>query len=115
MAMLAFQKCVWQIHILAAMLVVAASGSGQAETSQEFLQLSDDRQSAYVDGILQGMSYVMLNYDKAGYERWVACVRGQSLEATVGNVLRLLRNSPNESVNPVPWAVTMTISTRCNA
>ena len=42
----------------------------------------------------QGMSYVLLNYDRAGYERWDARVRSQSLEATVGDVLRLLKESP---------------------
>jgi len=55
----------------------------------------------------------MLNYDRAGYERWVACVRAQSLEATVVDVLRLLKENPNESRNPVPWAVTKAVSTRC--
>jgi hypothetical protein len=73
-------------HFLVGMLLVAASTPVQAETSSEpseFLQLSGDHQLAYVEGILQGMSYVMLNYDRAGYEKWVACVRAQSLEATV--------------------------------
>ena len=72
-------------------LALAASTPTQAETSaSEFLGLSGDRQATYVAGILQGMSYVMLNYDRAGYAR----VRSQSLEATVGDVLRLLKESP---------------------
>jgi hypothetical protein len=103
-------------HFLAAMLVVGVGGPVQAQTSSnpsEFLQLSGERQSAYVEGILQGMSYVMLNYDRAGYERWVACVRAQSLEATVVDVLRLLKENPSESRDPVPWAVTRAITTRC--
>jgi hypothetical protein len=103
-------------HFLVSMILVAVSTQVQAETTSEpseFLQLSGDHQSAYVEGILQGMSYVMLNYDKAGYEKWVACVRTQSLEATVVDVLRLLKENPNESRNPVPWAVTKTVSTRC--
>jgi hypothetical protein len=98
------------------MILVAVITPVQAETSSEppeFLQLSGDHQSAYVEGILQGMSYVMLNYDRAGYEKWVACVRAQSLEATVVDVLRLLKENPNESRNPVPWAVTKAVSTRC--
>lgn len=102
-------------HFLVAMLLVVSTPL-QAKTSSEpsdFLQLSGDHQSAYVDGILQGMSYVMLNYDRAGYEKWVACVRAQSLEATVVDVLRLLKENPNESHNPVPWAVTKAVSTRC--
>ena len=66
-----------------------------------------------MDGILQGMSYVMLNYDRAGHEKWVACVRAQSLEATVVDVLRLLKENPSESRDPIPWAVTRTITTRC--
>ena len=103
-------------HILAAMLFAGVGGPVQAETSSspsEFLQLSSERQSAYVEGVLQGMSYVMLNYDRAGHEKWVACVRTQSLEATVGDVRRLLKENPGENRDPVPWAVTRTISTRC--
>ena len=50
------------------------------------------------------MSYVMSNYDRAGYERWDAGVGSQSLDATVDDVLRLLKESPNESCGPVPWA-----------
>jgi hypothetical protein len=102
-------------HFLVAMLLVVSTPL-QAKTSSEpsdFLQLPGDHQSAYVEGILQGMSYVMLNYDRAGYEKWVACVRAQSLEATVVDVLRLLKENPNESHNPVPWAVTKAVSTRC--
>ena len=99
---------------LAGMIILAVGTPVQAETSgSEFLQLSSDRQAAYVAGILQGMSYVMFNYDRAGYERWDACARAQSIEATVGEVLRLLKESPNESPSPVPWAVTRAISTRC--
>ena len=103
-------------HFLVGMILVAVSTPVQAETSSnpsEFLQLSGERQSAYVEGVLQGMSYVMLNYDRAGHEKWVACVRAQSLEATVGDVLRLLKENPGENRDPVPWAVTRTISTRC--
>jgi hypothetical protein len=102
-------------HFLVAMLLVVSTPL-QAKTSSEpsdFLQLPGDHQSAYVEGILQGVSYVMLNYDRAGYEKWVACVRAQSLEATVVDVLRLLKENPNESHNPVPWAVTKAVSTRC--
>jgi hypothetical protein len=102
-------------HFLVAMLLVVSTPL-QAKTSSEpsdFLQLPGDHQSAYVEGILQGMSYLMLNYDRAGYEKWVACVRAQSLEATVVDVLRLLKENPNESHNPVPWAVTKAVSTRC--
>ena len=103
-------------HFMAAMLVAGVGGPVQAQTASspsEFLQLSGERQSAYVEGVLQGMSYVMLNYDRAGHEKWVACVRSQSLEATVGDVLRLLKDNPGENRDPVPWAVTRTISTRC--
>jgi hypothetical protein len=103
-------------HFLVGMILVAVSTPVQAETSSEpseFLQLSGERQSAYVEGVLQGMSYVMLNYDRAGHEKWVACVRAQSLEATVDDVLRLLKENPGENRDPVPWAVTRTISTRC--
>ena len=103
-------------HFLVGMILVAVSTPVQAETSSEpseFLQLSGERQSAYVEGVLQGMSYVMLNYDRAGHEKWVACVRAQNLEATVGDVLRLLKENPGENRDPVPWAVTRTISTRC--
>jgi hypothetical protein len=99
---------------LAGMILLAVGTPIQAETSaSEFLELSRDRQAAYVAGILQGMSYVMFNYDRAGYERWDACVRAQSLDATVGDVLRLLKESPNESRSPVPWAVTRAVSKRC--
>jgi hypothetical protein len=99
---------------LAGMILLAVGTPAQAETSaSEFLQLSSDRQAAYVAGLLQGMSYVMFNYDRAGYERWEACVRAQSLEATVGDVLRLLKESPDESRSPVPWAVTRAVSKRC--
>jgi hypothetical protein len=101
-------------HWLAGMVLLAAGTPAQAGTSaSEFLELSGDRQATYVAGILQGMSYVMFNYDRAGYERWDACARAQNLEATVGEVLRLLKESPNESPSPVPWAVTRAISTRC--
>jgi hypothetical protein len=103
-------------HFLAAMLLAGVGGSVQAQTlsePSEFLQLSSERQSAYVEAILQGMSYVMLNYDRAGYEKWVACVHKQNLEATVGDVLRLLKENPSESRNPIPWAVTRAITTRC--
>jgi hypothetical protein len=101
-------------HFLAAMLVAGVGGSVQAQSNPtEFLGLSRERQSAYVEGVLQGMSYVMLNYDKAGHDKWAACVRAQSLEATVGTVLRLLKENPGENRDPVPWAVTRTISTRC--
>lgn len=98
------------------MLLAGVGGPVQAQTPSnpsEFLQLSGERQSAYVEGILQGMSYVMLNYDRAGHEKWVACVRAQSLEATVVDVLRLLKENPSESRDPVPWAVTRAITTRC--
>ena len=103
-------------HFLVGMILVAVSTPVQAETSSnpsEFLQLSGERQSAYVEGVLQGMSYVMLNYDRAGHEKWVACVRAQNLEATVGDVLRLLKENPGENRDPVPWAITRTISLRC--
>ena len=33
--------------------------------------------------------------------------------ATVGDVLRLLKESPNESRSPVPWAVTRAVTKRC--
>ena len=99
-------------HWLAGVILLAASTPAQAETSaSEFLGLASDRQAAYVAGILQGMSYVMFNW--AGYERWDACVRSQSLDATVGDVLRLLKESPNESRSPVPWAVTRAVTKRC--
>ena len=99
---------------LAGMILLAVGTSVQAETSaSEFLQLSSDRQVEYVAGILQGMSYVMFKYDKAGYERWNACVRAQNLEATVAGVLRLLKESPNESRSPVPWAVTKAVGKHC--
>ena len=91
-------------HFLVGMILVAVSTPVQAETSSEpseFLQLSGERQSAYVEGVLQGMSYVMLNYDRAGHEKWVACVRAQNLEATVGDVLRLLKENPGENRDPV--------------
>jgi hypothetical protein len=103
-------------HFLAAMLLAGVGGPVQAQTlsqPSEFLQLSSEGQSTYVEAILEGMSYVMLNYDRAGYEKWVACVRKQRLEATVGDVLRLLKENPSESRNPVPWAVTRAITTRC--
>ena len=101
-------------HWLTGMILLAVGTSAQAETSaSEFLQLSADRQAAYVAGIFQGMSYVMFNYDRAGYERWDACVRAQSLEVTVNDVLRLLKESPNESCGPLPWAVTKAVSKRC--
>ena len=103
-------------YCLAAMLVAGVGGPVQAQTSSnpsEFLQLPSERQSAYVEGILQGMSYVMLIYDRAGHEKWVACVRAQSLEVTVVDVVRLLKENPGENLDPVPWAVTRTISTRC--
>ena len=65
-------------HWLTGMIILAVGTPAQAETSaSEFLQLSADRQAAYVAGILQGMAYVMFNYDRAGYERWDACVRGR--------------------------------------
>ena len=83
-----------RVAFLAAMLLVAASARGHAETlpeQSEFLQLSGDRQATYVEGILQGMSYVMLSYDRAGYDKWVACVGAQSLEATVEGVRRWLK------------------------
>ena len=68
-------------HWLAGMILLAVGTPVQAETSaSEFLELSGDRQASYVAGILQGMSYVMFNYDRAGYERWDACVRAQSLK-----------------------------------
>ena len=99
---------------LGGMILLAVGTPAQAETSaSEFLQLSSDRQAAYVAGLLEGMSYVMFNYDRAGYVRWEACVRAQSLEATVGDVLRLLKESPDESRTPVPWAVTRVVSKRC--
>jgi hypothetical protein len=98
---------------LAGLILLAVSAPVQAETSaSEFLLLSNDRQGAYVAGILQGMSYVMFNYDKSGYERWDACVRSQSLEATIGDVIRLLKENPDESRSPVPWAVTRAVTTR---
>ena len=101
-------------HWLAGIILLVVGTPVQAETStSEFSELSGDRQASYVAGILQGMSYVMFNYDRAGYERWDACVRAQSLEATVGDVLRLLKESPNESRSPVPWAVTKAVSKRC--
>jgi hypothetical protein len=103
-------------HFLAAMLVAGVGGPVQAETSpnpSEFLHLSSERQSAYVEGVLQGMSYVMLNYDRAGHEKWVACVRAQSLEAIVVDVLHLLKENSGENLDPVPWAVTRVIITRC--
>ena len=87
----------------------AGSGPGYLE----FLQLSLERQAAYVDGILQGMSYVMANYDKAGSERWNACLRSQSVEATVGEVLQVLKDDPAGSSEPVPWAVMRVVNQRC--
>jgi hypothetical protein len=56
-------------HFLAAMLVAGIGGPVQAQTSSnssEFLQLSGERQSAYVEGVLQGMSYVMLKVMRNG-------------------------------------------------
>jgi hypothetical protein len=55
----------------------------------------------------------MVNYDKADYEKWNTRLRAQSLEATVVDVLCLLKKNPNESRNPVPWAVTRAVSHRC--
>ena len=81
--------------------------------SSEFLQLSEERQTAYVEGILQGMSYVMANYDKAGSERWNACLRSQSAEATLGHVLQVLKDDPGGSSEPVPWAVMRVVNQRC--
>jgi hypothetical protein len=102
-------------QLLVGMILVAVSAPVHAETfeTSEFLQFSGDHQAAYVAGILQGMSYVMVNYDRAGYGKWEACVRAQSLEATVVDVLRLLKENPNESRNSVPWAVTRAVSQRC--
>ena len=67
-------------HFLAAMLLAGVGGPVQAQTlsqPSEFLQLSSEGQSTYVEAILEGMSYVMLNYDTAGYEKWVACVQAE--------------------------------------
>jgi hypothetical protein len=101
--------------LLIGFVLVAVSTPVLAEKTEtsEFLRLSADHQAAYVAGILQGMSYVMFNYDRAGYEKWDACVHAQNLEATVADVLRLLNENPNESRNPVPWAVTRAIGKHC--
>jgi hypothetical protein len=102
-------------HLLIATLLVTISAPAQAETFpevSEFLQLPGDRQSAYVKGVLEGMSYVMLNYDKAGHEKWESCVRGQNLEAMLIAVRRLLEENPNNK-NALPWAITRTVNTRC--
>lgn len=55
----------------------------------------------------------MSNYDRAGYQKWGACVQAQSVEETVVDVLRLLKENPNESSTPVPWAVVKAISRHC--
>jgi hypothetical protein len=102
-------------HLVIATLFVAISAPVRAEVSpeaSEFLQLPGERQSAYVKGVLEGMSYVMLNYDKAGYEKWEACVRAQSLEAMLIDVRHLLEENP-DSKNALPWAITRTVNTRC--
>jgi hypothetical protein len=102
-------------HLLFTMTLIAFIAPARAETSatSEFLRWPEDRQTAYVAGVLQGVSYLMSNYDKAGYQRWGACVHAQSLEATVVDVLRLLKENPNESSTPVPWAVVKAISRHC--
>jgi hypothetical protein len=101
--------------LLIGLVLVAVSTPVLAEKTEtsEFLRLPADHQAAYVAGILQGMSYVMFNYDRAGYEKWDACVHAQNLEATVAEVLRLLNENPNESRNPVPWAVTRAVGKHC--
>jgi hypothetical protein len=99
--------------LLGIMFVALGLVPAAASETSEFLQLSGDRQTAYVQGMLQGMSYVMLNYDRAGFQRWDACVRAQSLDATVLDVLRLLKDNPDEDRDPVSWAVTKAVSSRC--
>ena len=101
--------------LLIGLVLVAVSTPVLAEKTEtsEFLRLPADHQAAYVAGILQGMSYVMFNYDRAGYEKWDACVHAQNLEPTVAEVLRLLNENPNESRNPVPWAVTRAVGKHC--
>ena len=99
--------------IVISLVAVGMAKPAVALGTSEFLQLSLEREAAYVDGILQGMSYVMANYDKAGSERWNACLRSQSVEATVGEVLQVLKDDPAGSSEPVPWAVMRVVNQRC--
>jgi hypothetical protein len=56
-------------------IVLVVVGWVPAAAASDTLRGSGYRQTAYVQGMLQGMSYVMLHYDWAGFQRWDACVR----------------------------------------
>ena len=64
-------------HLLFTMTLIAFIAPARAETSatSEFLRWPEDRQTAYVAGVLQGVSYLMSNYDKAGYQGGVRAFR----------------------------------------
>jgi hypothetical protein len=86
-----------------------ASGSLETITTSEFLKLPEDLQNVYVAGVLDGMSYVTYNYEIADHDKFVACVRTQSLAATVAGVLDYIKNNPDDAKNPLPWSVTKAI------
>jgi hypothetical protein len=88
----------------------AASGPLETINTSEFLQLSEDLQTIYVAGVLDGMSYVSYNDDIAIPDKWIACVRTQALKKTVADVVQFLRDNPEEAFNPVPWSISKAIS-----
>jgi hypothetical protein len=88
------------------------AGTLETVSVADFLKLPDDLQAIYVAGILDGMSYVIFNYQLSEPDKWAECVRLRTLDETLNEVLAYLKNNPSEASYPLPWAVARTIGQR---
>jgi hypothetical protein len=107
--------------IVAAVVAVSATISKAEEppkqyveaiTIEEFTKLPFDSQVMYVAGMIDGFTYVMRNYDIAGYDQYSACVRGVSLEVATKDMLRQLKERKEEE--PLGTYFAKSLGARCH-
>ena len=66
----------------------------------------------YLAGVINGMGYVIRNYNLPEQDAWMACVRKTSIKDLVKDVDKLLVDDPAVQKHPVGYAVTRVLGQR---
>lgn len=104
--------------ILVAGLVSGYASSASPEQSvqvvktADYLALSTELQAIYVAGIVDGMAYMLRNYDMPDHEEWTACVRKKPIADLVQKTNDHLLENVEYIDYPVAYALSKVIGQR---
>ena len=84
----------------------------QPIATAEFLRLTEEIQTIYVSGILEGIAFMGYSYAPDDYPAWTECVRKKTLGETTKDVVAFIQQGPkfNEGVAS---AVAQSLGRRC--